>query len=220
MEKPFRRTTIKDIALAAGCSITTVSRYINKNDYVSKESEAKIESVIKELGYIPNTIARNLVKRKNKLIGLAISELNNPFLGELLVKLEYNLHSLEYSVQICNTGFDPRKSEAFINDLLMRNAEGVIVIATDINWSEEFIKTINQSMSTVSIGQEVPTWLRIVPKKSKTILTISCHFWIGRKMWIHIIGINISDLRFCLEKQKIIKKIRLFMAINTFMLQN
>nr|WP_222927639.1 LacI family DNA-binding transcriptional regulator [Biomaibacter acetigenes] len=58
----MRRATIKDVALKAGVSIATVSRYINNNGNVSKKISEKINKAIKELDYIPNSVAISLKK--------------------------------------------------------------------------------------------------------------------------------------------------------------
>lgn len=154
-----KRYTIKDVAQVSGLSIGTISRYLNNKGYVSKESRTKIETAIEQLEYLPNTAARNMINRKSWLVGVAIPEMNNPFLGDLMVRIESSLYKLGYSVMLCNTGFNPKKTEGFINDLIMRNAEGVILAATDISWTgSELIQKINKFMAGVSVGQRIPNF--------------------------------------------------------------
>ena len=106
-----KRYTIKDVAHAAGLSIGTVSRFINSSGYVSKEAGEKIEKAIAQLQYFPNAAARNIVNCKSGLVGVAVPEINNPFLGDLIIKIEACLSNLGYSVIFCSTAFDPdRKS--------------------------------------------------------------------------------------------------------------
>lgn len=62
--------TIKDIAEATNVSCTTVSNVINNRHHrVSAETIKKINTAIKELGYIPNMSARALVSSSSKVIG-------------------------------------------------------------------------------------------------------------------------------------------------------
>ncbi|MEM1574254.1 MAG: LacI family DNA-binding transcriptional regulator [Candidatus Methanomethylicaceae archaeon] len=69
--KKKKMITIKDIAREAKVSPTTVSNVIHKNyQHVSLETAKKIEKIIKEKGYIPNMLARSLVKRHSKIIGV------------------------------------------------------------------------------------------------------------------------------------------------------
>lgn len=69
--KKKKMITIKDIAKEANVSPTTVSNVIHKNyKHVSLETIKKVEKIIEEKGYIPNMIARSLVKRNSKIIGV------------------------------------------------------------------------------------------------------------------------------------------------------
>ncbi|MEF9988449.1 MAG: LacI family DNA-binding transcriptional regulator [Christensenella sp.] len=154
-----RRVTIKDVARVAGVSTGTVSRFIRNKGYVGEESKKKVESAIDELQYIPNAAARNMVDGKSKIVGVAVPEINNPFLANLMIRMEESLSMRGYSVMLCNTGFNPHKVETFINDLIMRDAEGVILAATDIIFTDEnILSKINKYMYGVSVGQKIPNF--------------------------------------------------------------
>jgi LacI family transcriptional regulator len=62
--------TIKSIAEKAGVSISTVSYVISKKRKISDEVTKKVKAVMKEMGYLPNMVARNLASKKNWCIGL------------------------------------------------------------------------------------------------------------------------------------------------------
>ena len=67
-------TTIKDVALQAGCSIKTVSRVINNEPFVSAQTREKVLQAIEALDYGPNFSARRLVTRKSFTIGILLHE--------------------------------------------------------------------------------------------------------------------------------------------------
>jgi len=67
-------TTIKDVALQAGCSIKTVSRVINNEPFVSAQTREKVLQAIETLDYAPNFSARRLVTRKSFTIGILLHE--------------------------------------------------------------------------------------------------------------------------------------------------
>ena len=69
--------TIKDIAEKAGVAKSTVSRYLN-NGYVSEQTRKKIDAIIEETGYRPNTFARSLKAQDTKLLGVIIPRLDSP----------------------------------------------------------------------------------------------------------------------------------------------
>src|ERR1044071_7224780 len=84
-----RRATVHDVAAAAGISRGTVSRVLN-GGYVSAEARAAIEAAIAEVGYVPNTAARNLVMRRSQAVGFLALEphsllLDDPNIGAIML---------------------------------------------------------------------------------------------------------------------------------------
>lgn len=71
--------TIKEVAEKAGVSSMTVTRVINNSGYVSQKTREKIESVIKETGYIPNRLASTLFNGVNRTIAILVPNLSNPY---------------------------------------------------------------------------------------------------------------------------------------------
>ena len=71
------RVTLKQVALQAGVSYQTVSKVINGQAQVSRETEERIWQVVKSLGYRPNYTARSLRSQKSFTIGY--SWVPNPF---------------------------------------------------------------------------------------------------------------------------------------------
>lgn len=64
------KPTINDVARIAGVSKKTVSRVINRSPLLNADTRARVESVIADLGYVPNSQARALALRRNFLVGL------------------------------------------------------------------------------------------------------------------------------------------------------
>ncbi len=71
--------SIIDVAKKAGVSIATVSRVINSSGYVNQATREKVLESIKALGYVPNELARSMLKKKTKLIAMIVPGLYNPF---------------------------------------------------------------------------------------------------------------------------------------------
>jgi len=189
MEKHKKRVTIKDVAEHANVSIGTVSRAINDSGYVGKEARKKIVDAIKNLNYIPNTTARSMVNKKSAIVGVAVPEINNPYLAELVVRIEASLSKKNYSIMLCNTQYKYHKIANFVDDLVMRNAEGVIFIATDII-DENILKKLKNYLYTVSIGQHISDFDSIVFDDYKTAYELTEHLInIGHRR-IAMIGFN------------------------------
>lgn len=101
--------TIKDIAAATGVSATTVSNVINgKAGRVSAQTIEKINTAIKELGYVPNMSAKSLVSGSSKVIGfvnhvLTYKDSNfmeDPFLSKFIGILEQVLREHGYFLML------------------------------------------------------------------------------------------------------------------------
>ncbi|WP_369193079.1 LacI family DNA-binding transcriptional regulator [Streptomyces djakartensis] len=69
-----RRPTIKTVAARAGVGRTTVSRVVNGSDLVSADARARVLAAIKELNYVPNSVARGLVTNRTDAVALVIPE--------------------------------------------------------------------------------------------------------------------------------------------------
>ena len=72
-------TTIRDVAKAAGVSVSTVSRVLNDKDDVAPETYRKVQTIIKELGYASNLAAKSMRSRRTDVIGLVMPDVVDPF---------------------------------------------------------------------------------------------------------------------------------------------
>jgi LacI family transcriptional regulator len=69
-----RRTTIHDVASAAGVSVATVSKAINGRDGVSAATMSHVMSVVDELGYESSLVATSMRRRRTDVIGVLVAE--------------------------------------------------------------------------------------------------------------------------------------------------
>jgi LacI family transcriptional regulator len=107
---------ISEIAKKAGVSKATVSNVINgKLSKVSDETKERIESIIKDTGYKPNVMARSLVKKESRLIGLVVPYLGkdetffaNPYNAHIIAALERYIRANDYYLMLRCVG-DPRE---------------------------------------------------------------------------------------------------------------
>lgn len=76
--------TIDDVARAAEVSIRTVSRVLNKSTKVNRDTRARVEAVVAELGFKPSLRARGLATGRSFLIGLLHDEHNALHLADVL----------------------------------------------------------------------------------------------------------------------------------------
>ncbi|WP_315078132.1 LacI family DNA-binding transcriptional regulator [uncultured Clostridium sp.] len=126
----------EDIAEKSGCSLATVSRYFNKPELLSDRTKEKIETVIKELNYNQNNLARMLKTGKSEFVGIIFPHLQLGFYSELLNQLIEQGKSLGYKF-IVYTSNDSKDSELqLINDLISYNIKGLILLSHLLDSSE------------------------------------------------------------------------------------
>jgi LacI family transcriptional regulator len=121
-----KKTTIKDIARMAKVSHTTVSRALNDKSRIRNETKERILSIAKELSYRPNFIARSLVMRRTKTLGLVITTIANPFYTELSQGIETTAISLGYNIILCSTNYDLSVEKQYIDMLRSKGVDGII----------------------------------------------------------------------------------------------
>ncbi len=121
--------TIKDVAKQAGVSISTVSRVINDSKPVTDEVKQKVLDVIKETGYIPNTLARSLVTKKSQLIGVIVPEVSDSFVSEILNGIEEIAKMYDYDILLANTYSDKEQELKSINLLRAKQVEGIVMVS-------------------------------------------------------------------------------------------
>jgi LacI family transcriptional regulator len=119
--------TIKDIAKKANVSYGTVSRALNNKYGVRKETRERVLSVAVKMGYLPNAIARGLVKKATNSIGLIIPDILNPFYPGVARGIEDKALKNGYSVFFCNTNHDKKREIQSLRLLAEKRVDGIIV---------------------------------------------------------------------------------------------
>jgi LacI family transcriptional regulator len=139
------RITIKDVAERAGVDPSTVSRVINNDRGLSvrKETSLRILEVIKELGYQPNSIARNLRRQTSDAVGMLIPDIINPLFPEIIKGIESSASAKDLSVILCNTDDDPEKELKMIRFLLGRMVDGFLLAS--VHMRDETIAEVEKS---------------------------------------------------------------------------
>ena len=125
--------TIHDVARKAGVASITVSRVINNSGYVSEKLRAKVNAVIDELGYVPNVLARSLKSKRTNTIALVFTDITNPFFNILARGVEDTAYQAGYHVIFCNTDETQDREDKYIEILLQKQVDGILLVPADIN---------------------------------------------------------------------------------------
>jgi len=120
-------TTIVDVAARAGVSTATVSRVMSGAQPASAAARERVMAAIRELDYRPSGVARALKRHETRTIGLLITSIANPFFPQIVRAVEDEAHARGYGVILCNAADDPERELAYLDLLLERRVDGLIV---------------------------------------------------------------------------------------------
>ncbi len=135
--------SIKDIALEAGVSITTVSFILNgkaKEKAISDSVTKKVEKIISESGYKPNQLARSLRTGNSNIIGLIVEDISNPFFATIAKMIEYKAYKKGYKIIYSSTENEIDKAKDLIQMFKSRKVDAYII--SPIKGIEQDIQTL------------------------------------------------------------------------------
>ncbi|VWX62709.1 LacI family transcriptional regulator [Burkholderiales bacterium 8X] len=126
--KPGRRATIADVALAAGVSKATVSRFLNHRDkLLSPDIASRVEAAVAALGYTPSLMAQALSHGRSRLIGLIVADITNPYSVAVLRGAEKACQEAGYLVMLFNLGNAAEREREAIDALAGYQVDGFIL---------------------------------------------------------------------------------------------
>jgi len=128
---PAGKVQIREVAERAGVSAATVSRILNGAPTVGEAYRQRVIEAVAELGYRPNRLARNLRRQSAEMIGVVISDIENPHFGEMVRAVEDQAYAKGYRVLLCNTDETPEKQRAYLEILADERVVGAIISPSD-----------------------------------------------------------------------------------------
>jgi LacI family transcriptional regulator len=120
--------TVLDVAKRAGVSPMTVSRVVNGSGPVSPKLRARVEKALKETGYVPNSVARNLRTKRTDTIGLVMPDITNPFFTHVVRGMEVTAREAGLLLLLTNTDQRPDEEARVVSMLLQRQVDGLLAI--------------------------------------------------------------------------------------------
>jgi LacI family transcriptional regulator len=130
------KPTIRDVASMASVSVATVSRILNGQPGYGEETRTRVVEAIERLGYRPNAFARGLQGSSLKTIGVLMPVVTDAFASLLLEGIEAEAHARGFSVIVCNTEGNGRRTFEYLRVLSEKQVDGVIFVSERI--TDEF----------------------------------------------------------------------------------
>lgn len=123
-----RQVGLTAVAKEAGVSIATVSNTLNRPEVVSPATRARVLAVIEQLDFVPNSAAASLRRGSNRLIGLVVPDITNPFYSEIARGVTAAADDHRYGVILCNSRDDPARELDQLEMLAEHRAAGALVV--------------------------------------------------------------------------------------------
>lgn len=119
--------TIKDVAKQAGVSAMTVSRVVNQAGAVSAKTKKSVDAAIEALAYHPNKLARGMITKSSKTIGVLHSNLYNQIYSDQISGIEEVCQKRGYSILLANI-HDYNSAVSNFSSLIGMQVDGIIVL--------------------------------------------------------------------------------------------
>lgn len=188
-----KRPKIQDVATLAGVSLGTVSAVLNKNGRVSVATRTRVQDVIASLAYRPDLYASNLARKSTQVIGLIVSNLQNPFFAETAQAIEEEAARHNYQISLMATNFSPERQRAAVERLLGARIAGIAVITSEHD----------RGARELVLASGVPSVFLDVEKPEKTSATIRVDSRGGMQAAVeHLIMLGHRDLLFVRNSEK------------------
>ena len=128
-----QRPTIRDIARAAGVSVSTVSHVLNEYGDISAETERRVRQVMEELNYYPSALARRLVMKRSYVLQLllfAVEGLHHPFFYEVTCGITAEVEKAGYELVLSVKDTRDRRWRETLKRCYEAKVEGIMLMGT------------------------------------------------------------------------------------------
>ena len=144
-----KRVRLIDVAEAAQTSIKTVSRVLNNDERVSDETRERVQKKMNDLGYQVDIIARSLMTGVDRVIGVVVPKIGDPFFAELVEEVETVANEHGIGVIVGSTHGELVRENELVQGFIQRRVTGMIIAPQDADYS--FLK--QNQMPTVFIDR-------------------------------------------------------------------
>ncbi len=146
--------TMEDIARAAGVARSTVSRALANSHRVNLQTRLNIQRIAREMGYLPNAVARGLTTKRTYNLGVLILDITEAYVGELVREMDRAARENGYGLILAHCGYEFEQIRDSVNMLVQRRVDAIIVadrVITDIY--EPFLQGREQPFLVINMRE-------------------------------------------------------------------
>jgi LacI family transcriptional regulator len=185
-----RQITIHDVARLARVSVGTVSKALNNNGSLRKETRDRVSSAAKELGFRPNDLAQSLHRGHSLTVGLISNDSFGRFTMPIMEGLEACLADRRFGVFMANATDDPAREAQHVEQLLGKRVDGIVVTARRADQRAGLtVATGNVPVIYVFSRPSDPEAYSLLPDdEGGAVLAVEHLLTLGRRRIAHVSG--------------------------------
>lgn len=147
--------SLKDIAAACGVSVATVSKALNNQKDIGKETKERVCRTAREMGYLPNSAAKALKTNRTNNLGVlfvdeAESGLTHDYFSHVLDSFKRTAEQEGYDITFINCCKTRKNKMSYLEQVKYRGFDGVVIACIDFS-SPEVVELINSDIPVVTI---------------------------------------------------------------------
>lgn len=150
-----KQTTIKDVALAAGVSVGSVSNVINGSQSVRSGTVARVKVAMAELGYRPNAAARSMRTRATRVVGFVVNDISNPIYAAIAKESEHLLNKRGYHLILVDSDNRPGQEIEIFSALNSGRVDALIATVSDERNTDIVEAIRNVDVPVVLLDREI-----------------------------------------------------------------
>lgn len=152
-KKSYREVTIQDVARLAGVSPTSVSNVLNRRfERMGEETVERIQRAIKQLGYAPSLVARQLKTGYVPIIGLIVPSVANPFWGAFASAAEETALRHGFRVLLCNSERNLAREQSYAEDMWSQGIRAIIFGSSSLSLTH-LVGLVERGLHTITFDR-------------------------------------------------------------------
>ena len=124
----LNKSTMGDVARAAGVAPATVSRYLNNPEIVSPKTKEKIDKVINAMNYVPHAAARTLASKKSRMIGAIVPSLDNNLFARALKVFQDQVSQAGYTLVVASDNYDAKQERKHVTQMVSHGVDALLLV--------------------------------------------------------------------------------------------
>lgn len=191
-KKVNKPPTMSDVARAAGVSQAAVSYVLNNSGEISEPVKKRVLEAAEQMGYIRNSVARNLKLKRSNTVGIIVPDVINSFYSEVIKYTEKIIRERGHFTFICITMHNPEIEDWYITSLIEQKVAGVVVCYGLAN-PQLLKKFVAYNIPFVVLDDDVQM------EQIETPCVLTNHIKGSFLAVQHFVSLGISEIAFCSE---------------------